>query len=281
MPLALDQLPPIHDTLLDEFDANNALYDYARTLAGIPENPPQIISGSSIPFECNMDLLNGIDYNKGCYIGQELVARTHYRGAVRKRLMPLVSLGSPSDVLSRANLPTSGLLNILQNTDLSVSSHEFVPQALLRKISGISGSNVASSSGKSHIPIVDVEVDPFLGLSQPFPTEGTPILPITSESELERVLSGKGLSSGVPAGAASASRVSKAVGGSSYNAGMGMMRDEAWHEAAPHLLFFAPSASNPASGTLLKGVKPWWYQNYLQWRSESEHKMAAQAAEEL
>ena len=33
--------------------------------------------------------LNGIDWEKGCYMGQELTARTHYRGLIKKRLMPV------------------------------------------------------------------------------------------------------------------------------------------------------------------------------------------------
>ena len=35
-----------------------------------------------------MDGLNAINFEKGCYIGQELIARTHYKGVVRKRLVP-------------------------------------------------------------------------------------------------------------------------------------------------------------------------------------------------
>ena len=40
--------------------------------------------------EYNLDGLHSISFTKGCYVGQELVARTHFRGAVRKRLMPVV-----------------------------------------------------------------------------------------------------------------------------------------------------------------------------------------------
>ena len=40
--------------------------------------------------EYNLDGLHAISFTKGCYVGQELVARTHFRGAVRKRLMPVV-----------------------------------------------------------------------------------------------------------------------------------------------------------------------------------------------
>jgi hypothetical protein len=43
--------------------------------------------------ENGFDELNGIDWNKGCYMGQELTARTKYRGLVRKRLMPVAIEG--------------------------------------------------------------------------------------------------------------------------------------------------------------------------------------------
>jgi len=39
--------------------------------------------------ESGFDELNGVDFEKGCYMGQELTARTKYRGLVRKRLMPV------------------------------------------------------------------------------------------------------------------------------------------------------------------------------------------------
>ena len=43
--------------------------------------------------EAGFDELNGIDWQKGCYVGQELTARTKYRGLIRKRLMPVEILG--------------------------------------------------------------------------------------------------------------------------------------------------------------------------------------------
>jgi folate-binding Fe-S cluster repair protein YgfZ len=39
--------------------------------------------------EAGFDELNGVDWEKGCYIGQELTARTKYRGLIKKRLMPV------------------------------------------------------------------------------------------------------------------------------------------------------------------------------------------------
>lgn len=45
--------------------------------------------GEAIPLEYNLEGLNAISFNKGCYVGQELIARTHHRGVIRKRLLPL------------------------------------------------------------------------------------------------------------------------------------------------------------------------------------------------
>ena len=44
---------------------------------------------ASLPLESNMDLLNGIDFRKGCYVGQELTIRTRHTGVVRKRILPV------------------------------------------------------------------------------------------------------------------------------------------------------------------------------------------------
>ncbi|GAA5838985.1 hypothetical protein JCM5353_006830 [Sporobolomyces roseus] len=57
-------------------------YHLHRITHSIPENPPDF---PALPLEANLDLMNGIDYKKGCYVGQELTARTHFKGVVRKR----------------------------------------------------------------------------------------------------------------------------------------------------------------------------------------------------
>lgn len=48
----------------------------------------------SLPFECNLDLENGVSFDKGCYLGQELTARTWHTGVLRKRMLP-VQLSDP------------------------------------------------------------------------------------------------------------------------------------------------------------------------------------------
>lgn len=74
---------------IKSFEFSEGRYHRERILKGIPEGPYEITSRQSIPLEYNLDLMGGIDFNKGCYIGQELVYRTHHRGVVRKRILPL------------------------------------------------------------------------------------------------------------------------------------------------------------------------------------------------
>lgn len=65
-------------------------YHLRRFLLGIPEGQSEIISGTALPLESNMDVMNGIDFRKGCYVGQELTIRTKHRGVVRKRILPCI-----------------------------------------------------------------------------------------------------------------------------------------------------------------------------------------------
>lgn len=46
-------------------------------------------SGKQIPLEANLQEFNGISFSKGCYVGQELIARTHHRGEIRKRFFSM------------------------------------------------------------------------------------------------------------------------------------------------------------------------------------------------
>ena len=62
-------------------------YDRRRLELGIPDGSRDLVVEKSILLEAGFDELNGVDWEKGCYIGQELTARTKYRGLIKKRLM--------------------------------------------------------------------------------------------------------------------------------------------------------------------------------------------------
>jgi len=64
-------------------------YDSLRLALGLSDGSRDLIIEKSTLLESNFDELRGVDWNKGCYMGQELTARTKYRGLVRKRLMPV------------------------------------------------------------------------------------------------------------------------------------------------------------------------------------------------
>jgi folate-binding protein YgfZ len=70
-------------------------YDRLRLSLGIPDSNRDLIPEKSILLESGFDELHGVDWQKGCYMGQELTARTKYRGLVRKRLLP-VSIDGPA-----------------------------------------------------------------------------------------------------------------------------------------------------------------------------------------
>jgi folate-binding protein YgfZ len=66
-----------------------AVYDRLRITLGIPDGTRDMHPEQALLLEHNIDALNGIDWQKGCYMGQELTARTKYRGLLKKRLVPL------------------------------------------------------------------------------------------------------------------------------------------------------------------------------------------------
>jgi folate-binding Fe-S cluster repair protein YgfZ len=59
-----------------------------------------------IPLETNVDMLNGVSFRKGCYLGQEMVARSHFKGQIRKRIVPVSVLGD--DVAADAVVEING-----------------------------------------------------------------------------------------------------------------------------------------------------------------------------
>ncbi|KAK7960795.1 Aminomethyltransferase folate-binding domain-containing protein [Apiospora saccharicola] len=70
-----------------------AAYRIRRYLDGVAEGAAEILPDAALPLEANMDWMGGIDFRKGCYLGQELTIRTKHRGVVRKRILPVVVYG--------------------------------------------------------------------------------------------------------------------------------------------------------------------------------------------
>ena len=73
---------------------DKAAYEAVRISLGLPDGSRDMQTDKAILLENGFEELNGVDWDKGCYMGQELTARTKYRGLVKKRLMP-VSVDGP------------------------------------------------------------------------------------------------------------------------------------------------------------------------------------------
>ncbi|TQV99532.1 aminomethyl transferase [Cordyceps javanica] len=65
-------------------------YTVRRYLQGVPEGQDELLREQALPLESNMEHMGGVDFHKGCYVGQELTIRTKHRGVVRKRVLPCV-----------------------------------------------------------------------------------------------------------------------------------------------------------------------------------------------
>ena len=69
-------------------------WDAHRLALGLPEGAADMEAEKSVLMEAGFDELNGVSWTKGCYMGQELTARTKYRGLVKRRLVPVTIEGA-------------------------------------------------------------------------------------------------------------------------------------------------------------------------------------------
>lgn len=106
-------------------------YTLHRYTNGIPEGPLEILPQTALPLESNIDYLTGIDFRKGCYVGQELTIRTQHTGVVRKRILPveLYTTASSSSSTSSDSKP-------IYNSDV-----DLVPQVA-------AGTDIKAEGGK-------------------------------------------------------------------------------------------------------------------------------------
>ena len=74
--------------------ADAAAYDTHRLALGLPDGSRDLEAEKSVLLEAGFDELSGISWTKGCYMGQELTARTKYRGLVKRRLMQVAGHGA-------------------------------------------------------------------------------------------------------------------------------------------------------------------------------------------
>jgi folate-binding protein YgfZ len=80
-------VPPGADLAADFSEASEAEYDAHRIGLGVPEGGIDFVFGEAFPHDADMDQLGGVDFDKGCYVGQEVVSRMEHRGTARRRII--------------------------------------------------------------------------------------------------------------------------------------------------------------------------------------------------
>ncbi|XP_078087578.1 iron-sulfur cluster assembly factor IBA57, mitochondrial-like [Mustelus asterias] len=119
-------------------------YHRYRYKIGIAEGVKDLPCGEAIPLESNLTYMNGISFTKGCYIGQELTARTHYTGVIRKRLMP-IQLDTPlppdsapekAQIVSASGKSAGRLRSYLGDVGLAMVRLAFVNEPLHLRTAG-------------------------------------------------------------------------------------------------------------------------------------------------
>eukprot|EP00794_Sanderia_malayensis_P013857 gene13857-15305_t len=118
-------------------EVDESVYKTHRYTLGIAEGLQEIPSGNALPLEYNLELTHGVCFHKGCYIGQELTARTHHTGVIRKRLMPLVLKDKNS-----------------QSADSSTPYSQLNPQALIKTNTGKSAGKLCDLHGNVGLGIL-------------------------------------------------------------------------------------------------------------------------------
>jgi folate-binding protein YgfZ len=126
-------------------EAEFAAYDRRRLALGVPDGSRDLVPEKSILLESGFDELNGVDWHKGCYVGQELTARTKYRGLIKKRLFP-VRIDGPS--------PAPGATVTLDSREAGEmrSTCGGIGLALLR-LEAVAGSPPLSAEGATITPL--------------------------------------------------------------------------------------------------------------------------------
>jgi folate-binding protein YgfZ len=88
--LAPEELAPKVAALIGADLVDSTAYDAYRIATGVPRGGLDFMYGDAFPHETNMDRLHGVDFDKGCYVGQEVVSRMQHRGTARTRTVRII-----------------------------------------------------------------------------------------------------------------------------------------------------------------------------------------------
>jgi folate-binding protein YgfZ len=115
--------------------ATEADYHAFRVRQGVPEGGLDYAFGDTFPHEALFDQLNGVDFAKGCFVGQEVVSRIEHRGTARKRIVPVESeapLPAPGTGIEAGGVPIGSLGSVSGSAGLALLRLDRVEDAVAR-----------------------------------------------------------------------------------------------------------------------------------------------------
>lgn len=149
-------------------------FEALRMFHGVAEGADLV---DSIPLESNLDLLGSISFSKGCYVGQELTARTQFKGFIRKRLLPVLftpqgAEASPSPIKTASSLVENrGKIELTQlmwgDVDSPVGSPPVGSTVMDRTATGVKLGTLAAVSPAYNIGLALLRLGTILPPSSP------------------------------------------------------------------------------------------------------------------
>jgi hypothetical protein len=115
--------------------ATEQAYHAFRISQGVPEGGRDFAFGDVFPHEALFDQLNGVDFKKGCFVGQEVVSRMEHRGTARKRILPIEggeALPAPGTSIEAGGAAVGTLGSVSGMSGLALIRLDRVEEALAR-----------------------------------------------------------------------------------------------------------------------------------------------------
>jgi folate-binding protein YgfZ len=117
-------------------------YEAHRIACGVPRGGLDFMYGDAFPHETNMDRLHGVDFDKGCYVGQEVVSRMQHRGTARTRIVRVTLEGprpEPGTAILAGDKPVGTMGSAAERRGLALIRTDRVADAISAGLSLTAG----------------------------------------------------------------------------------------------------------------------------------------------
>lgn len=148
-----------------EGDASRDDYKAHRMRLGMPEGGSDYAFGETFPHEALMDQNGGVDFAKGCYVGQEVVSRMQHRGTARTRFVPVRAVAGA--LPEPGGEITAG--GKLVGTCVSATQGHAMAKLRLDRVADALEAGLTLESGESRLALIQPD---WLGISLPHVTSG-------------------------------------------------------------------------------------------------------------